>query len=260
MISLFFEEHTKMKDYAREISKDLNIDYDKVLKMTLTEVLSESQKKYESIIDARVQDKTRNRYLEILMPHYDFFKEKLGNYLIHAFAKFDDDAFIEWSEYGDSNIDYETEENSRLLLKIRDAECKYKWNNNYNSSKYKLRIRQFRYVSKLLEEAINQKYPQLIKYCPEIYEYRYEYLDAEISFLIWQTKVIKDGEEGIEENRFTCTLQSFLEMDIEMMIDDYLEITGFYLCNDKNDSKYKTINKRLSSKKFAEFTELLRQL
>lgn len=235
------------KDWAKEVSKELGLEYSDVLKMTMAEVNTAQEKKFMQIVMDNKNNDVRTKRLKLLIPEFDYYYNIFGESFLMAFAYRDSDTIFEWTDKQRKNIDYENQEIKSLLTReVEDSGYSY-----YSRNKKFLRLRDFNYLNEIIEDAIGLRFPNLIKYAPSIYGYGAEWKEASITFTIRRGEPDENGYT--KKDYFKCTMETLLSGDIDMMIEDYLEDIGFSKCKSRDDDKFKETNEFMSCNEMKQF-------
>lgn len=235
-------------DYANVISRELCLDYNKVLHMTLEEINKISSESFEEAIKERMENESWRKTLYYLIPDYDFLYEHLGEALIRGFSLEDDSFYIKYRRlYSDDIHKYDDCPEKKKYVFDDGNGCGYK-------EKY---IEEYR-LSEGVENAISFKFPELIKFSPSFYSsYNAITIDSEINFNI-KIGTNESGDDKIFY--FRCSLCSFLLFDTESMLEDYLDYNGFHRIRSKESDRYIAINNNLNSDAVKEFFDIIKSI
>ena len=234
---------TEYKNYARLISQELHLDYNDVLKMTVEDINKFSMDAFEKLISERMKDEELRKILAWLTPEYEFLYEHLGDCLIRAFCMRENGSYFSHNSYHGEYKD-DPEKEAILVSNLGHYDASVKTIDSY-------------YFSKIFMDALFLKYPEISMYSPSIYSYSNFKRDEVIDFHV-KTGV---GEEGQDEIfHFRCTINGFLSLDKDAIIEDFLDLIALYDISEKKDATFINVNNFFNSSAAKEFFDLIESL
>lgn len=241
----------KAKSYLGEIAKALSLDVKTVGNMTINEVDNMFLAAHNLRVEERMKtDLDNQKRIELLLENYDRYIQYFGESFLRGLCQADLSIYLD--DYRDKNDKYDDDEERKKYL-TKSVEERRNYYTPPGTRYYKLHMS---YIGDAVEDSIIIKYPILKKYCPKI-QYSYEGFHSQINFSIVTGKK-EDGSPQVKV--FTCVIESFLNKDIDSMIEDYLQSISYTLCKDKTSEKYIATNDFLSSPATQEFLQTVREL
>lgn len=245
------------KSYANKISKFLGIDIEVVRGMTVGQVDEKIKENFEAEVEERMKDEERLEPFRLLFPHYDVLYKYLGESLIRAYSSFDQKDFFGWT----------CRPSNKKVIKNDKYMRKNTSYSYYSGDKEYYVAEDLNKFFKVIELAINLEFPEFTKYDPHS-SYIYgvstskvedELYKNEISFDIFKQEI--DENDPYEEQRirvFCCSIASFLAMDWEEMLEDFLNHKNAYKIKSRDVKAYNTINTFLNTPEMAEFMQTVK--
>lgn len=234
------------KNYAKIISEELHLDYDKVLNMTLSDINKCSSDAFEKTIASRMSEEDWRKILSWLIPEYDFFYEHLGEALIRAFCLKEHSVYLSKRTMYDNPNKYDDDEEKKRLLII-----------DPDSYRPEEKILDRYRIDDAFQDAICIAYPEIIKYSPEFSSYGEISKDMRILFRI-KVGTLEDGRDDLF--RFECSLYSFLSFDKGSIIEDMLDFSRFNRIKSREDEKFISINNFFNSGAAKEFFNIIENI
>lgn len=109
----------------------------------------------------------------------------------------------------------------------------------------------------IIDDAIKIKFPKFIKYSPEVSTYSSDTGAYQtLNFIIIRVTQ-EEKEEGEYDKKFSCTVESFFNMNWDAMLEDYLDSIAFDKVTSKDSADYKNTNNFISSPEIAEFIKMI---
>lgn len=230
-------------DYAVKISKELVLDYYKVVSMTLSEINELYKEKFNNVISERMKDEKNLEIIKYCFKHYDIFYDFFGKDFIRSLCKEDLTNYFESKRFYVNGYDaIMTEKQKEVLI---------------TSNGYKYSLRSYCNMNEVVKECFVTKFPYLIKYNMTISSYD---MDRSIDKIILSFDVpYLDKKKERETKQFTCSLLSFMKDDIYGILESYLDNIDFGNSCEYVDTFYNEINDFLNSREFQIFWEEIKR-
>jgi len=220
------------------ISKELGIDYDKVLEMTVAEVDAYERSKLNEEVEQKMKNEEMRRKIEFTLPYFNFLYENLGECLFRSFFQNDEKTYFCYEKNKIPGVDYDDPEIKKLLY-----DEKRETSSVYNRGPY-LKMENSYVVTEIIEQAIMMRFPVLTKYNPNLLGMEGDEGPFRNIYL-----TIRNGKD---EKKFVCSMKSLLKADWEQMLEDYLDCINFHKIKTKDAPAYKETNDFLNSAGIAE--------
>lgn len=240
--------------YTEVIAEKLGLTTSEVEKLSILEVDRLFEQNHQKEVHERMEtDEINQKRIQLLLKDYPLYIQYLGDSFLEGLCQIDLHCYLDTCPLYGKMPEYEDDEEKKKYLIIEGSTPKYGYYGSRASNYYyKIKMSQ---IGDAVEDAIVLKYPVLEKYKPSI-DYSFEGLSSFVQFRL----KYKSANDENKEKEFSCSLEAFFKKDIDSMIEDYLQKSGFSRITEKDSETYVAINELFNTEEMKAFLKTVSEL